>query len=369
MFMKPVISKYQARLKLDISQAGEGLLRDELQAELAAYAARHGEFEQVATLVAELRQRAVHRTSARLVGWLNLADGFGEYYANLTTTAKDKFRRAQAVTEFAGARTLSALASAWLAHIDYMSLNPEGLATELSRAFAESSSEDHHVRSRASLVAAEALHYARRFDLARPWYDRSREHATAEGDRPTVSAVIFNMAWLMMADARQGYLCDESVSESLRFGRTGGQSASNYDALIGSVTFKELDPLLLAEISSLEGKPEEALKLYAEHLGGLRLKGADRWKCVFAADRAWCFAQVGHHAEARSSANHAEELLSPDVQVDDRAATYSWLARTYEMIGEKGRGSVARTAAELAWRDTKKLQDRFVERLANFIPQ
>jgi hypothetical protein len=363
--MKPEISPYLARLKKDIAQAGDGLRGDELKAEAAAYAARHGEFAEVSSLVAELRRRAANRTSARLVGWLNLADGFNEYYSNLTTAARDKFLRAQAVTEFAGAKSLSALASAWLAHLDYMSLNVDALVANLEKALSGSSSDDHHVRSRACLVVAEALHYARRFDLARPWYDRSREHATTDGDQPTKSATMFNMAWLRMADARQSVLCDEPVTEPLRLVRTGGESASNYELLIGSVTFRELDPLLLAEISSLEGNPVTALELYSKHLGGLRLKGADRWKCVFVADRSWCLAQTGSLDGAHESATLAEDLLSDDVQIDDRASTYSWLSRTYEAIGDPMNASVMRAAAFKAWDETRELQQRIVARLSN----
>jgi tetratricopeptide (TPR) repeat protein len=307
----------------------------------------------------------VSRTSARLVGWLNLADGFNEYYSNLTTAARDKFRRAQAVTEFAGARTLSALASAWLAHLDYMSLQVDALVGNLEKSFSASSSDDHHVRSRASLVVAEALHYARRFDLARLWYDRARDHATADGDQPTLSAIMFNMAWLRMADARQSVLCEEPVTETLGLVRTGGRSASNYELLIGSITFRELDPLLLAEISSLAGEPSDALDLYAEHLAGLRLKGADRWKCVFSADRSWCFAQLGKHDDARKAASLAEGLLSAEVQVDDRASTYSWLARTYEALGDQTKAGSMRIAAEEAWASTRALQQRIVARLSD----
>ena len=362
--MAPVVSRYRERLEREILQAGEGLAGDELRAELAAYAARHGEFANVANLVAELRQRAANRTSARLVAWLNMAEGFREYYSSLTTSARDKFARAQAVTEFAGAKTLTALSSAWLAHLDYMALNPEALVKNVRRAFDNSSDDDHHVRSRASLVMAEALHFARRFELARPWYDRARVHANLDGDQPTLSAYMFNMTWLRMGDARQSELCGEPVSERLGLIRIDGESAQTYEMLIGSVTFRELDPMLIAEVSSLDGKPAEALDLYERHLGDLRLKGADRWKCVFAADQAWCLARLGRLEEARVSAALAEELVSGDVQVDDRAATYSWLQRTYEALGDLHRASASASFATAMWEETRQLQARFVTLLS-----
>ena len=362
--MKSVLPPYLARLQEQLRRAGDEMSEAEVRAELAAYAARHGRAAEATKAVSELRVRSAGRPSAKLAGWLNLAEGFIEYYADLNTSARSKFLRAQAVTEFAGAKMLSALASAWLAHLDYIALDPDALAIDLPRAFGGSTGDDHHVRGRACLVLAEALHFARRFDLARPWYERSRIHATAEGDEPTLSAIIFNMAWLRMGDARQGHLNGDDSPEQLALARTGGRSANSYDSMIGSVALRELDPLLFAEVNSLDGNPQAALDLYDLHLGQLTIKGAERWKCVFAADRAWCLARLGNKDRAREAADHAASLVAPSVQVDDLAATYSWLARTYEALGDDTQAATFRVKASATWLQVAALQERIVSRLA-----
>lgn len=363
--MERVTSKYLARLQDELRRAGDAPEAAELKAELAAYAARHGRAKEVAELLSELRTDSGGRPSARLAGWLNLAEGFVEYYSELTTSARAKFLRAQAVTEFAGAKSISALASAWLAHLDYIALNPDALGVDLARAFCGSASDEHHVRGRACLVMAESYHFARRFDLARPWYERARLHANAEGDEPTLSAIIFNMAWLRMGDARQSCLTGAPLPQELALARIGGQSANSYESMIGSDTLRELDPLLFAEVNSLDDKPEAALGLYELHLGALSIKGANRWKCVFAADRAWCLARLGRLDEARDAAHIAASLIAPEVQVDDLAATHSWLSRTYQVVGETEAAAAHRQKAEAGWIEVSALQDRILTRLAS----
>jgi acyl dehydratase len=141
----------------------------------------------------------------------------------------------------------------------------------------------------------------------------------------------------------------------------------SFDAMIGAASFKELDPLLRAETLALDDRPAEALPIYVEHLGRTRMIGTSRWLSVFLADRAWCHARTGDLGVAAIDGEAAEAALSPETQIDDRAATHSRLAHVFAMLRNEQKAAIHLAAAQQTWRDVESLQMRFVELAGIFV--
>lgn len=354
-------SRYLRRLDAAIEAARDSIEGDCLKAERAIYLARQGNGRAATELVEAIRAGPRARTDFLLSGWLSLAEGLISYFSDLSLSARDKILRAQAFAGSSGLKRLDALCSAWLAQLEFSALRLDSMMSSLRRAFAGAANDHHMARARASLVLAQALHYARRFDLAAPWYKRAHRHATEEGDELTISAIMYNMAWLHMVVLRQAVLQGEPKPANASLAMVGTESMRSFDELIGAQSFKSLDPMLIAQTLSLEGRCEEALKIYSEHLPSLTMAGVGRWRSVLLADRAWCFAQVGNATDATRCAELSAAAVTADLQIDERAATHGHLARTYSALEEETQATIHRGLATESWQLLAEVQSRIVE--------
>jgi hypothetical protein len=109
--------------------------------------------------------------------WTNFAEGLVVYFSNLGDASRDKIMRSLALSEAMRAERLQALSAAWLAQMDFAKLDYEPMLLHILVALATAGSDQHSAPSRASLVIAQAYHWAERPDLALPWYGRARQHA------------------------------------------------------------------------------------------------------------------------------------------------------------------------------------------------
>lgn len=174
-----------------------------LRAEKASLLARQGHLDAARAELRDLRARFDSRPHAAVSAWASLADGLVAYFEDLNASARDKFMRALALSQSYQSPTIEAVSAAWLAQADLSNMDFQSMIRHLAKALDTAPVTLHSARSRASLVAAEAYHWAERIDLALPWYSLARQHAAAEGDEASLSALMHNMAWLRTAEARR----------------------------------------------------------------------------------------------------------------------------------------------------------------------
>jgi len=238
----------------------------------------------------------------------------------------------------------------------------EALARHVREALQVAGPENHSARSRANLVGAQALHVSGRPDLAQIWYSRSREHAIADCDDATISALMHNMAWLRMLCMRQLVLTGNGNADAARHAMMNAESNAHFDTIVGDSSWHELKPILRAQIVSLQGDSAAALALYEEHLA--EAMKAARLQAYLLADKAWCHAQVGCLDEARNTAQLAIQSLTEETHVDDRAAAHSRLAQTFALLGDALREQGHITLAESDWAGHCTMQAKAIELLS-----
>jgi tetratricopeptide (TPR) repeat protein len=351
-------SRMLLRLEAEISGARTPVEADCKRAERAAYLSRLGRFDEARAELAALRQKYDLAPNINASAWSNLAEGLLAYFSNAGVSRSDRVQRAHALSSAAGNRRLQAICAAWLAQWDYAKLDMDSLALHAAEALRLAGPQHHAARARACLVVAQALHLGARPELAQIWYGRSKDHATADGDDVTISALMHNMAWLRMLAMRQAVLTGKGDLSAGRHALMGAESVSNFDALVGDTSWQELKPILRAQIVSIQGDAAQALTLYEEHLTGAR--APMRLQANLLADKAWCHCQLGQWEAARTCAKDAVESMTDETQIDDQAATHSRLGQVFAKLDDVTQRQKHELSAAAAWAAHENLQAKAV---------
>jgi tetratricopeptide (TPR) repeat protein len=336
------------------------------RAERACYLARQGHCDTAASELDLLRQRYEVRPHPAISTWLSLADGLMSHFTDMGVPARDKMRRAHALSAAGRLMPLHALSAAWLAHMDDTRMDVDSMVRHLGQALHLAQPDHHAARSRANLVAAQALHMAGRLDLAMPWYQRARTHANTEGDDATISAIMFNMASIRATNLRQVALTGQGNAMEGIYALMSTEATVSFDARTGSVSAMPLLPLLRAQILALQGEPAQALAVYEAHLDSA--PGMSRMHCANLADQAWCRSQVGQLDAAKADALAAEASLGSDTQLDDRAATHSRCAQVFAALGDSAQAQRHSELAAPLWNDYRAMQQHVIDALSRMGP-
>ena len=160
----------------------------------ASHLARQGQTDEAKLAIATVRSRFVDSLSPEIAAWLMLAEGILWFSIGEFAKFEDRLRRAHGIAIASKYEAARAACAAWLALSAFNDRRYEEMTSLLREAFDLAASDDHQTHARASLVLADAFHLAGRFDLARPWYECTRQHATSEGDESTLSAMLHNVA-------------------------------------------------------------------------------------------------------------------------------------------------------------------------------
>jgi tetratricopeptide (TPR) repeat protein len=328
--------------------------------------ARRGETNEARKTLLELRQKYELHPNVVVSAWLSLAEGLLIHFSDMGQQARDKIHRAFALSAAAGLTQIHALSAAWLANMDYLTGNMAGMARFVGMALKLAAPDNRSALSRANLVVAHAYHLASRLDLARPWYRRAHEHATAEGDDATVGALMHNMAWLRYANLRQEMLGGTSPSPNGEHALVSVESTLQFDSLVGATSLQTLAPILRAQILSAKERFAEALEAYEENLAPTLREGMARMHAYLLADQAWCRLNLGQVQIAQVEAREAEALLDPRGHFDDRAATHSRLAQVFRALGDLQSSVRHDDLARIPWDGHLQLQQLTIEVLLPF---
>jgi hypothetical protein len=353
-------SRLLSHLDAAIAAASQPVSADCLRAQRAGLLARQGQLAEARAVISTLQGQYAKERHPAVSAWLSLAEGLVSYYSDLNRAARDKMSRAYALSNAARDTRLRALAAAWLAHMDYVELDLDGMARRLGEALQLAEPDHHAAKARACLVAAQAYHFGGRFDAAQPWYAKARQHANAEGDEAMLSAVMHNMAGLLANQSRQTLLCGEHDDAVTRRAMLGIESTGNFDALVGMVSLNALVPLLRAQVSSIQGLWADAVALYEAHFSDGLQQGLDRMRAFLGADLAWCRLQLGQTEQAVKDALAAQAAAANDHDIDDRAAAHSRLAQVFAQLGQAETSARHAAQAAIDWRTHERDQAQAV---------
>lgn len=344
-------SRLLDRLASEISSSTDPVRADRLRAERAGALARHGRVAEAREVLGVLQNRSHLARDVVLRAGLSLSDALADYFGEVAGTTRGKLEQALAFAAQSGERAIEARCEAWLAHLDYVEEQVEGAARHAARSLALAGTEEHSAQARACMVVAMAYHYAGRFDLAQPWYTRSRQHASAEGDDATLSALIYNMAALRGEHVRRAAIFPHTgaLAEEVRQALLAGDSSTHFDQRMGGSALEVLRPILRAGVLLAQDRYPQALVLYEAYFGDAIATGLGRFESSLRADVAWCRLKLRQPDMAREQAALAESALRADCIDDDIAMTHARLAQVHGELGDASKAQAHRELADRHW--------------------
>lgn len=320
-----------------------------LGAERVVVLARRGQQDQARAELDQVRQRFGRATHPAVTGWLCLAEGLLNHFADVSGGAVDRLQRAHALAGAARLQPLRALAAAWLAQAHYVQSDDAQMVRLLAEALHTAAADHHAARARACLVAGRAYHLAGQADAARTFYSRAREHAIAEGDDATVSAILYDMARHRVRQVQVAELLEPHSTADARQALLAVESWTHFDQAAGTLAQEPVAALLRAQVLAAQAQFDEALLLYEKHLVAALTQGMARREAPLRADMAWCRYQLGFGDDARTIARDAEAALLGLVDADDRALAHARLARVFDALGLHAAAAQHRGQAQRQW--------------------
>ncbi|MBB3194512.1 hypothetical protein [Roseateles terrae] len=319
------------------------------RARRAMQLARHGALSEAREALTVLHQLSFQHPHAEIGAWLHLAEGLMAYYNGFAVQpALERITRAHAIaTAHSALGDVQVLADAWLAQLAYVRHELDALIHHARRCLAQARPEvDHGALARLSMALGVAWHFTGDSEVAQRWYQQARRHATAEGDDTTLSALMYNMAAMRVAQLRR-----DSLNGAVRVQEMllSVDSVDHYDAAVGAAMMNELTPVLRAQVLTVEGRFEQARQLYEQHLPQAMAQGLERLGSSLLSDMAWCRANSGQQELALLQAREAEIELDPSCDLDDRAITHSRLAQVFRLLGQTDDAQRHEALADEVW--------------------
>jgi hypothetical protein len=302
----------------------------------ASHYARHGDIAHAAASISAVRAEFGNELDPEVGSWLMLAEGISHFFEVRTKEAYDRTQRAYAIARALNIQSAIPTCAAWMAHLEFNSGAYSAMSEHLAEALSSAASDDHQAGARASLVMADALHFAGAFQEARPWYERCRLHATAEGDDATLSAMFHNVAAFRASNVRLSDAFGEVDPKEARRAWLEAQSAYAFDAAIGGEGLQLLLPLLRGQILAVEGKYNEALDLLLSINTNYIHK---RLVPLLHADVGWCLAGLNRLDEAWSNSVISIDLISILDEPDDLAYVSARISQTAHKCNKSDEGA------------------------------
>lgn len=357
-------SRLLTQLDDAIDAAKDPLLRDRLRAERAGVLARHGNIGQSRRIVNELRSRGIVVDDSELSVWLLLAEGMADHFESISPRARRRFLSAHALAASAGESQLQALAAAWLATAEWNQSQWDDAVAHVAEALRMAAPDSHSAHARACLLVADAYHHAGEVTRAQSWFERSREHANADGDTSMVSALLYNRASCRvsavgLADAFGLAEPNEGLRALLE-----AESTIHFDAGLGTASLKAMVPMLRAQALVVNGRHADALAVFGTYGDAAREQGFGPHMGRVLSDQAWCRCKLGEADKAIDLARQALARLEADsAQPDDRAATLARAASVAAVLGLQQEAAQWQADADTALAAFRAQQKRLVRLL------
>lgn len=328
----------------------------------ASYFARQGETAAALQAIEKVRSEFGGSLEPEVACWLMLAEGILQFFLLNQVEAHGRFHGAYGLAKAFDVKRARPSCAAWLAHIEFNDCNFDSMIRLLEEALKTAPDDDYPALGRASLVLADAFHFAGRFAKARPWYERTRRHATAEEDRSMLSALFHNVAAFRVANVRLADACGEKDANEANRASMEVYSAYNYDVGIGTASFQSLIPLLQSQMLAMEGRFYEALVILVDTQ---KNTVPERLYSMNEVDKAWCSIGLGLTKEALGFAGSAASMISDEVEPDDLAYVLARVSQIEKATGETIVQSCSeRAAAALCkHRDAQAVLERKLDQL------
>ena len=353
-------SRLLATLNAQASNATDPVVWARAVCRAASHFARHGQTKDALISIGVVRAQFGNELHHEVASWLMLAEGVLHYFQVQTRESYDRIRRAYGLA--VALKTVSALPScaAWMAHFEFNECMYDKMVIHLEEALTLATADDHQAWARASLVMADAYQVAGEYTLARPWYDKVRIRAAAEGDNATLSAMLYNVAAFRASNVRIADTFGMEMAKEAHRASMETSSSYIYDYAIGTASLDFLTQMLRGLMFTIEKKFVDALVMF-EKVDLARVQ--KRMLPTIYVDMGWCNANLGQSDAGWALAMLAADQMSSLTEADDVAYVASRISEVAKICDQPEQAEVFKAKAELALAEHRAFQKKLLSML------
>lgn len=326
----------------------------------AIHLARQGSRADAHFLIQRVRTAFGKDLHIDVASWVMLAEGVLHFSKAEMFQAYDRIRRGYGLAVALRTETARPTCAAWMALIEFNACKYDEMFEHLAEALADAPPDDHGALGRACGVVADAYQLAGRYDCSRPWYEKTRLHATAEGDQATLSAMLYNVAVFRTANLRLADAFGGVNATELKRATMEADSSLGYDYAVGTSTFVSLGPMMYGQLLALEKRFPDASKLLDEIIEK-NLQPPEL--ALLLCDRAWCYSELNRTEDAEATLLRANNHLVDLKDKDDVAYGHQRLAKVAERCGQSSLAARLSEVALAAYNEHNIFQHQLFERL------
>lgn len=289
-----------------------------LCAELACYWARVGEFTEAERLCRELRQAFGDGRDIRVSILIMCVEGLLFYFKELRLQAYDRIARARLLSIASSDKILTALTSAWLAHIYFNDNKFIEMADSIRICFNSMTSDNIPAACRISLLLGDIFLYVGNTKSSRLWYDRSRDLAIKLGDQASIGALTYNRAALRVFRARIESISGLIANDEIKLLNGEVQSAINYQSVANLQSLAHLLDSAHVGVLLLQNRFRDAVTVIEKIIYSGEVKDTSAQVFMLKADLAFCYAKMGIHASALEGIEFYKRIAFDQFEPDDR---------------------------------------------------
>ena len=307
--------------------------------EIGIYRARFGDYARAEDIAREVRAQFSDGSSGRVTVMLNLLEGLIPFFRDLVPSSRERLQRAHVLSVAGRDRRLSALVSAWLAHVDFNLHRHTEMARSVRMCVETIDPNDTDAICRLALTMGDAMCAVGLTEESRAWYNCAHSAAVKLGDHATIAAMTGNSSALRVFAARVDAIASLPAPEYVNLIYGEAKTALNYQNVAGLRSFDDLLVATHASALMLKGDYGRAIaELEKLNLREIRTSLVSQ-PVVTVSDFALCLAQVGRIAEAREAVETFDLQRFEDSTDDDVALACHSFAIASRLIGQTDRAA------------------------------
>lgn len=307
--------------------------------EIGIYRARFGDYASAEQIAQAVRPQFSDGSSGRVTVMLNLLEALIAFFRDLAPSSRDRLQRAHVLSVAGRDRRLSALVSAWLAHVDFNLHRHTEMARSVRTCVDTIDASDTDAICRLALTLGDAFCAVGLESESRTWYGAARTAAVKLGDHATIAAMTGNGSALRIFAARLSAITTPPSPEHINLIYGEAKTALNYQSVAGLSSFDEHLRSAYASALVLRGEYGKAIaELEKLKLGEIRTSLVSQ-PVVMLSDVALCLARVGRNAEAEDAIERFDIARFDESTDDDVALACHSLAVACSSLGKIDRAS------------------------------
>jgi hypothetical protein len=301
------------------------------RAELGCYFARAGRLDEALVIDNEIRANIGIAQRPRVAAWIFLLEGLIRLFGGRSESPQERISRALVLSEAIGDSDMISRASAWKAHLDYLTGDFRSMRLLIDKALLHANNTTLEAVARCWITIGCGYTLVARDDLANKFFGVARDISLSIGDEVSIGAIIFNRA--VHRISRERYDSRRNIRRIIENDLIDLEysSSENFDRFTNNIALSSLSAIWRARLLILQGRASEAQAVLSADLS--ESAANLREKSSLDIDRAWSHLLLTDVQSAKDVLTSVSRGCLEQMDADDRAIYYSLMIEIDESLG------------------------------------